>query len=84
MRKIAYHSDELLMEYQQFLVQQTGVTNVKLKYIMNQGYFIEITNKDIEPFEKNIGELLENDRELPEESQRIEQKGNTNSPGLSD
>ena len=36
LRKIAYHSDELLMEYQQFLVQQTGVSNIKLKYVMNQ------------------------------------------------
>lgn len=54
LRKIAYHSDELLMEYQQFLVKATGVQNVKLKYVMNQGYFIEITNKDIEAFEEKI------------------------------
>ena len=36
LRKIAYHSDELLMEYQQFLVQHTGISNIKLKYVMNQ------------------------------------------------
>ncbi|MFZ2150470.1 MAG: DNA mismatch repair protein MutS [Candidatus Absconditicoccaceae bacterium] len=51
LRKIAYHSDELLLNYQQELVKLTGVNNVKLKYVMNQGYFIGITNKDIETFE---------------------------------
>jgi len=56
LRKIAYHSDELLMQYQQKLSQITGVSNVKLKYVMNQGYFIEITNKDIETFEKRLQE----------------------------
>ena len=51
LRKIAYHSDELLLEYQQYLANLSGVHNVKLKFVMNQGYFIEITNKDIEEFE---------------------------------
>ncbi|MCX6822617.1 MAG: DNA mismatch repair protein MutS [candidate division SR1 bacterium] len=51
LRKIAYHSDELLLQYQQELSQKSGVNNVKLKYVMNQGYFIEITNKDITQFE---------------------------------
>ena len=36
LRKIAYHSDELLLEYQQFLVKSLGINNIKLKYIMNQ------------------------------------------------
>ena len=54
LRKIAYHSDELLLQYQQELSTTTGVANVKLKYVMNQGYFIEITNKDIAPFERNL------------------------------
>lgn len=54
LRKIAYHSDELLMQYQQELSTTTGVNNVKLKYVMNQGYFIEITNKDILVFERNL------------------------------
>lgn len=51
LRKIAYHSDELLMGYQQFLVQHTGISNIKLKYVMNQGYFIELTTKDSEILE---------------------------------
>lgn len=54
LRKVAYHSDELLMQYQQELSLRSGVTNVKLKYVMNQWYFVEITNKDIENFEKQL------------------------------
>ena len=57
LRKIAYHSDELLLEYQQFLVRSTGVNNVKLKFVMNQGYFIEVTMKDMPVFEAGMGEL---------------------------
>jgi DNA mismatch repair protein MutS len=51
LRKIAYHSDELLLEYQQFLARATGIHNVKLKFVMNQGYFIEITQRDSKTFE---------------------------------
>ena len=54
LRKIAYHSDELLLQYQQELSQMSGVNNVKLKYVMNQWYFIEITNKDITQFEHKL------------------------------
>jgi DNA mismatch repair protein MutS len=58
LRKIAYHSDELLLEYQQFLVKQTGITNVKLKFVMNQGYFIEVTTRDMPAFERSLEALL--------------------------
>ncbi|MDR0282412.1 MAG: hypothetical protein LBI53_03745 [Candidatus Peribacteria bacterium] len=51
LRRIAYHSDELLLEYQQFLVKSTEINNIKLKYVMNQGYFIELTTKDSIAFE---------------------------------
>lgn len=54
LRKIAYHSDELLLQYQQELAQAAGIPTVKVKYVLNQGYFLEVTNKDIENFEKNI------------------------------
>jgi DNA mismatch repair protein MutS len=54
LRKIAYHSDELLLQYQQELSHMSGVNNVKLKYVMNQWYFIEITNKDIIQFEHKL------------------------------
>jgi DNA mismatch repair protein MutS len=36
LRKVAYHSDELLMHYQQELSLRSGINTVKLKYVMNQ------------------------------------------------
>lgn len=54
LRKTAYNSDELLMEYQQELVNKSWIANVKLKFVTNQWYFIEVTNKDIEWLEKII------------------------------
>ena len=36
LRKLAYHSDDLLMSYQQKLVASSGITNIKLKFITNQ------------------------------------------------
>jgi DNA mismatch repair protein MutS len=51
LKKIAFHSDELLLAYQQELVQHTGISSVKIIYIKNQGYFIEVTNKDIDKLE---------------------------------
>ena len=57
LRKVAYHSDEMIMDYQQELAKLSWVANVKLKYVINQWYFIEITNKDIEAFEANLAAL---------------------------
>lgn len=36
LRKKAYHSDDLLVAYQQEVNKHTGITNVKIKYISNQ------------------------------------------------
>jgi hypothetical protein len=36
LRKIAYHSDELLMQYQQELAKIGEIPNVKVKYVLNQ------------------------------------------------
>jgi DNA mismatch repair protein MutS len=36
LRKIAYHSDELLIQYQQELAQAAGIPNVKVKFVLNQ------------------------------------------------
>jgi DNA mismatch repair ATPase MutS len=36
LRSTAFHSDERLMQYQQKLVQSSGINNIKLKYITNQ------------------------------------------------
>ena len=54
LRKFAYHSDEVLMDYQQELVRLTWITNIKLKFVTNQWYFLELTSKDIDDFEKFI------------------------------
>jgi len=54
LRKIAYHSDDLLLQYQQALAQAAGIPNVKVKFVLNQGYFLEVTNKDIESFETKL------------------------------
>ena len=51
LRKIAYHSDGLLIAYQQELVQATGIANIKVKYISNQWYVLEVTPKDVDAFE---------------------------------
>jgi len=54
LRKIAYHSDEMLIQYQQELAKVGWIPNVKVKYVLNQWYFLEVTNKDIETFETKI------------------------------
>lgn len=51
-RKIAYHSDELLVEYQQELVKHSWLNNVRIKYISNSWYFIEVSKKDAKNFEQ--------------------------------
>ncbi len=56
LRKIAYHSDELLMQYQQELAKVGWIPNVKVKYVLNQWYFLEVTNKDIQQFEMKLTE----------------------------
>ena len=63
LRKIAYHSDEMLMDYQNELATVSKVSNVKLKYIINQWYFIEITNKDIQLFESNLASIVDTNNE---------------------
>ncbi len=63
LREIAFHSDKLLVDYQQFLAEITKVSNVKVKFIINQWYFIEITNKDVEQFETRLLEYKKNNLE---------------------
>ncbi len=36
LRNIAFHSDELLLQYQQTIVQHTGISAIKVKFITNQ------------------------------------------------
>lgn len=53
LRQHAHQSDELLLEYQQEVYRKTGIA-VKLKQVTHQGYFLEVTPKDIERFESHI------------------------------
>jgi len=59
LRRIAYHSDELLMQYQQELAKVWWIPNVKVKYVLNQWYFLEVTNKDIKQFEERLNRELD-------------------------
>lgn len=36
LRRIAYHSDEILLDYQALLARESGISNIKLKFVMNQ------------------------------------------------
>jgi DNA mismatch repair protein MutS len=50
LRHIDQDVDEKLLTYQQGWFARSGVA-VKIKYISNQGYFLEVTPKDIQKFE---------------------------------
>lgn len=53
-RKIYKNHDELFLEYQKFLIKTTNLSNIKIKYIWNVWYFIEITPKDVQQFERHF------------------------------
>jgi len=57
LRQLAYHSDQLLISYQQELIQKLGVP-VKIRYVNNQWYLIEVTKKDAKKFEENANKIL--------------------------
>lgn len=50
-RQKAYHSDALFLSYQQLLWEHTWGVKVKLKFVKNQWYVIEVLPKDVEKFE---------------------------------
>ncbi len=54
LRKIAFHSDELLLDYQKELATRTGISSIRMKYVTNQWYFVEITKKDLKKLELAI------------------------------
>jgi len=54
LRKIAYQSDGLLLHYQQELITKSWCNNLKIKFVTNSGYLIEVTPKDIKQFESII------------------------------
>lgn len=53
LRHIDQEVDEKLLAYQQEWVAHSGVS-VKIKYITNQWYFLEVTPKDIKKFEASL------------------------------
>lgn len=58
LRRIAYHSDEILLDYQALLARESGISNIKLKFVMNQWYFLELTSKDSELFDQFLEKKL--------------------------
>jgi len=59
LRDLAYHSDKLILDYQQELVSSLWV-NVRVKYVNNQWFLIEISKKDVEKFESKFKLILDN------------------------
>jgi DNA mismatch repair protein MutS len=54
LRQLAFHSDELLLAYHQFLCRHTWLAGLKIKFVQHQGYFVEATPKDVIAFEKHF------------------------------
>lgn len=54
LRHMVHHSDELMLAYQQDLVQHSGITRIKIKYVTNQWYVIEVTPSDVDIFESSF------------------------------
>ena len=53
LRKIAFHADEVLLDYQTEVQSWTDIS-CKLKFVSNQGYFVEVSQKDVPAFEEFI------------------------------
>ncbi len=60
LRKLAFHSDSLLLEYANQLSNSLNFP-IKIKYITNQGYFIEISKRFEPQLEKKIAALATKD-----------------------
>ena len=63
LRKIAYHSDKLIIDYQQELIKKLGIP-VKIKYVNNQWYLIEVSKKDTTKLDKFINSQTLSEEEL--------------------
>lgn len=50
-RDLLYHSDRILLDYRQRLVEHTGVADIKIIYVTNQWYMIDVTPKHIATIE---------------------------------
>lgn len=50
LRQTAFHSDQALLSYHQELVQATWIQNIKIKFMQQLWYTIDVTPKDIDAF----------------------------------
>jgi DNA mismatch repair protein MutS len=55
LRQISWHTDELLLKYQQSLIDIFGVP-LKVRHLTNQWYVFEVTPKDVQKFEKHLND----------------------------
>jgi len=53
LRELAYNSDKVIIDYQQELTKKLWV-NIRIKYINNQWFLLEVSKKDIKQFESNF------------------------------
>ena len=53
-RRIAFKSDDALMAFYDEVVQKTGVSSIKVRFVSNAGYSLEVPERDIHTFERGI------------------------------
>ena len=53
-RHLVHNTDQILLDYHQQLVQYTQINDLKIVFVKNQGYLIEVTPKHIATIESNI------------------------------
>lgn len=55
LRHLVHHTDQILLAYHQQLINHTQINELKIVFVTNQGYMIEVTPKNIANLEaKNI------------------------------
>ncbi len=70
LRKLAYHSDQMIIDYQQELVEKLKIP-VRIKYVNNQGYLIEVSKKDVKVFEEKFQNILNSQTLSEKDSQKF-------------
>lgn len=51
LRKLVHNADQILLQYHQQLINHIGGNEVKIIFVSNQGYLIEVTPKNIQLLE---------------------------------
>lgn len=75
-KKLVDESDSVMMAYRQHLIDCSWVTNLKIKYIKNQWYYIETTVKDSEKFEQCFENYKNNKSEKSNEKNENYEENN--------